>query len=563
MAENEGTPLFRGGKRPTLGTRSGARAPLPWSPSPRPRADLRSSPAPPPAQTCTICFCDAPAAEGISCAEAHYTCGECFESYVKSEIEKPVGEVRKRDPEGRCLCPRNTASAGADRCVARPFADKDVAARLTHDTFERYLRSRAAIRETAVADEMRAEMERRVDVEKRRAEAAASEAGAEERLRNAKEHIVERVLTLCCPRCTQAFVDFDGCFALNCGRCRAAFCAYCLADCGRDAHAHVGSCAEGKDSLKASGGSARRIGGHPATVYGTKAMFEVAQKRRRCKHLALYLERFDDKTRADVVRAVETELRDLGIAPADVARSADKHTKDVAKADKAAAAQRARQGQRGGGRGAPAGGARGVGGGGGDGGVARGRAAMGRAMELAAAMLARDGAGGVGVRVGVGVRGFDPPGFGPGGVLLVDPLQELLDAGIPGPGFGRLPGENAPGELGPLRRERAEKKRKQREQAEHAARDARAARRAGAARAAPAVENVDLVGAGASGGGAGGAGGACRRASREKNASAPAAAIDLVASQDDAVPTSPSANARGRQRCPAGGEGGDEVVDLT
>ena len=169
----------------------------------------------------------------------------------------------------------------------------------------------------------------------------------------------------------------------------------------------------------------------------------------------------------------------------------------------------------------------------------------------------------MGVRVGVGVRGFDPPGFGPGGVLLVDPLQELLDAGIPGPGFGRLPGENAPGELGPLRRERAEKKRKQREQAEHAARDARAARRAGAARAAPAVENVDLVGAGASGGGAGGAGGACRRASREKNASAPAAAIDLVASQDDAVPTSPSANARGRQRCPAGGEGGDEVVDLT
>ena len=35
-------------------------------------------------------------------------------------------------------------------------------------------------------------------------------------------------------------VDFDGCFALNCSRCRAAFCAYCLADCGKDAHMHVG-----------------------------------------------------------------------------------------------------------------------------------------------------------------------------------------------------------------------------------------------------------------------------------------------------------------------------------
>ena len=263
-----------------------------------------------------------------------------------------MGEVKKRDPEGRCLCPRNTASAGPDRCVAKPFADKDVAARLTHETFERYLRSRAAIREAAVAEEMRVEMEARVATEKRRAEALATEAGSVEKLRSAKEHIVERILTLACPRCTQAFVDFEGCFALNCGRCRAAFCAYCLADCGRDAHAHVGACAEGKDSLKQSGGSAnRRIGGYPATVYGTKAMFDVAQKRRRCKHLALFLERHDETTRARLLREIEPELRDLGITPADVARSAKKQSKDVEKADKAAAAQRARQRGRARGRG--------------------------------------------------------------------------------------------------------------------------------------------------------------------------------------------------------------------
>ena len=292
-----------------------------------------------------------------------------------------MGEVKKRDPEGRCLCPRNTASAGPDRCVAKPFADKDVAARLTHETFERYLRSRAAIREAAVAEEMRVEMEARVATEKRRAEALATEAGSVEKLRSAKEHIVERILTLACPRCTQAFVDFEGCFALNCGRCRAAFCAYCLADCGRDAHAHVGTCAEGKDSLKQSGGSAnRRIGGHPATVYGTKAMFDVAQKRRRCKHLALFLERHDETTRARLLREIEPELRDLGITPADVARSAKKQSKDVEKADKAAAA-RARGSRGAAGEGAPGAG-RGIA-------DARGRAAMGRAMEMAAMMFAR------------------------------------------------------------------------------------------------------------------------------------------------------------------------------
>ena len=504
-----------------------------------------------------------------------------------------MGEIRKRDPEGRCLCPKNTASAGRDRCVAVPFADKDVAARLTHETFERFLRARGAIRETAIGEEMRAEMERRVAEEKKRAAILASKAHSVEKLRLAKQHVVENILTLACPRCSQAFIDFDGCFALSCGRCRAAFCAYCLADCGKDAHAHVGTCAEGKDSLKAAGaGNRRNVGGHPATVYGTKQAFEVAQKRRRCKHLALYLERFDDENREELLTALDDELRDLGIARADVARSVKKRDKDIEKADKAAAAQRARAGRQ---ANDNNGGARGGGfPGDGDGGAARGRAALGRAMELAAAMFARGAPAGGNRGVGVRVAGaFDPGVFGPPraahgvGAPFVDPLQELLDAGIPGPGFGRLPGEIAPGELGPLRRERAEKKRKQREEAEQAARDARAARRAGGGdrRPRPAgpvvVENVDLVGAdkdAAGGDGTGspgaGAGGARRRAPRERNKAAAAVSIDLVASQETETPVSPSANAGGdphvRERWnarvprrPAGGAGGDEVVDLT
>ena len=143
---------------------------------------------------------------------------------------------------------------------------------------------------------MRKEMESRVTRERER---AAKGAEASEKLRSAKEHIIEAILTLCCPRCKQAFLDFDGCFALSCSRCSAGFCAYCLADCGRDAHQHVGTCPEGQASLKATkgGGANRRIGGHPATVYGTKEAFETSQKRRRCKHLALCLEKFDEETR--------------------------------------------------------------------------------------------------------------------------------------------------------------------------------------------------------------------------------------------------------------------------
>eukprot|EP00475_Leptophrys_vorax_P027766 TRINITY_DN39647_c0_g2_i1.p1 TRINITY_DN39647_c0_g2~~TRINITY_DN39647_c0_g2_i1.p1 ORF type:complete len:171 (+),score=28.16 TRINITY_DN39647_c0_g2_i1:312-824(+) len=57
-----------------------------------------------------------------------------------------------------------------------------------------------------------------------------------------RRDITEKILNLCCPRCGQAFIDFDGCCALRCSRCGCGFCAWCLADCGVDAHVHVGGC---------------------------------------------------------------------------------------------------------------------------------------------------------------------------------------------------------------------------------------------------------------------------------------------------------------------------------
>ena len=45
-----------------------------------------------------------------------------------------------------------------------------------------------------------------------------------------------------CPRCKQVFDQFDGCCALDCSRCPCSFCAWCLQDCGADAHSHVREC---------------------------------------------------------------------------------------------------------------------------------------------------------------------------------------------------------------------------------------------------------------------------------------------------------------------------------
>lgn len=58
-----------------------------------------------------------------------------------------------------------------------------------------------------------------------------------EEARRIFNRISEEVL-LKCPRCKQAFHDYDGCNALAC-KCGAGFCAICLVDCEGDAHKHV------------------------------------------------------------------------------------------------------------------------------------------------------------------------------------------------------------------------------------------------------------------------------------------------------------------------------------
>lgn len=117
------------------------------------------------------------------------------------------------------------------------------------------------------------------------------------RLRN---HIVEEILTLKCPRCPQAFLAFDGCFALKCSSCPCAFCGWCIADCGSDAHAHVKSCREKLPEAKHE------------TYYGTFPQFEKAQRIRRRKRLISFLQTLGTKEEQHATLAcIEQDLKDL------------------------------------------------------------------------------------------------------------------------------------------------------------------------------------------------------------------------------------------------------------
>ena len=100
--------------------------------------------------SCCICYDDAPL--GITCAANHATCDDCLEQYVVNKVtdlSKQAGLAAEAETaalardEGRlaalgggCFCPLH----GQGGCeAARPFPDRDIAAHVSADGFEKYV----------------------------------------------------------------------------------------------------------------------------------------------------------------------------------------------------------------------------------------------------------------------------------------------------------------------------------------------------------------------------------------------------------------------------------------
>lgn len=115
------------------------------------------------------------------------------------------------------------------------------------------------------------------------------------------QDITENILNLRCPRCNHVFVDFSGCFALTCvfNRCGAGFCAWCLRDCGSDAHAHVANCPENRTG----------------DVYGRKEDFDQHHRARKERRVEAKLKSANlSQTAMNILRTkLSKDLRDLGI----------------------------------------------------------------------------------------------------------------------------------------------------------------------------------------------------------------------------------------------------------
>lgn len=247
-------------------------------------------------RACCICLEDGIRLDtGLECSRSdgppHFVCSQCLEHHVEVSVNT---ELRLRQAnEGRVCCPGRP-------CDAAAYPDVDLARRLSSVVFSRYTESRLDLLEQRRAAELEGEMQLRLGAELRRLQALDEQ---QRRVRHVRNHIVEEILTLKCPRCGQAFLDFVGCFALQCSRCPCGFCAWCGADSGgSNAHEHVRNCRE-----KPPGAD---------VFFGTFQQFEAAQRRRRRRLLHSYMPTLDVQTRAAVVQEMRRDFADLGLADA-------------------------------------------------------------------------------------------------------------------------------------------------------------------------------------------------------------------------------------------------------
>jgi len=235
---------------------------------------------------CCSCYDEVNMAAGVECSarpDAHFLCEACFQQCCLTASQEELHVLRDR--AGQIFCPMQCGSA---------YPQPVIAAHVPAPVFEAILHARDRLQEQQLVQQLEQQFEERMAAERRRVQALRAD---ELRVEQTVRHVQERILTLKCPRCEAAFLDFNGCFALTCHRCQCGFCAYCLADCGRDAHQHVQQCPH------------RLQDGYG----GSFAQFEEAQRRRRQRMVQGYLADVGADIRDRVVAALRRDFADLGL----------------------------------------------------------------------------------------------------------------------------------------------------------------------------------------------------------------------------------------------------------
>lgn len=227
-------------------------------------------------RNCMICLEAYWLDEGVICEAGHFSCRSCFGGFVKSSSTDTIAVWKER--EGNIICPHPLCKLA--------YRTESFLSCIGHEAFEVYMAKRLELQEAITSQELQADFQKRITMIENE-----TVTGMHAR------KIQEDILNLKCPRCKAVFTSFEGCFALKCHLCNCAFCAWCLQDCGTDAHPHVAKCTHRKSD---------------DVFYGPFELFVACHKHRKSTLVTLYLATVSEEFRADIVKSCRVVLAEIG-----------------------------------------------------------------------------------------------------------------------------------------------------------------------------------------------------------------------------------------------------------
>ena len=256
--------------------------------------------------SCCICLADdVYEVDGVVCPsgnQSHFLCRECFNLKVQHD-SRTSDDNGLSHRGGSVYCPgyseKNSPCHASCKRPPLPYTDQTIASSTDDEVFHRYMKGKKALLEAELAVENEKVVRERVERELQEMKRLSKR---EREVRTHSSHIRESILTVRCPHpnCGQAFVDFSGCFALSCSRCRKYFCGWCLSTAANNdaCHTHVRQCASKLSN---------------DLFFGSVEEFEESNNRRRRVALRAFLSSLCHDLSREVVEAVRKNLYELGV----------------------------------------------------------------------------------------------------------------------------------------------------------------------------------------------------------------------------------------------------------
>ena len=213
------------------------------------------------------------AGSGVHCASGHFVCID--------DLEALITDRANNAEEAHCPHPS---------CETSEYDAAVLASRISTEAFDAWMRGKERRLESEIGEEMNAAMRKQLQAK------LAEYTAVDGEVKRHTDVIIEQIVNISCPRCGAVFDNFDGCCALVCSvrRCRAAFCAWCFADCGEDAHDHVRGCEQNPTDRE-------------DRMFAPRELWTEAMVNRRKRRTADYLDGiFAVDVRAEVVKRVKT-----------------------------------------------------------------------------------------------------------------------------------------------------------------------------------------------------------------------------------------------------------------